>query len=504
MKFIKGLERETNWKLTENDQLALKSTLNGLVDLFGTIGALRNRSEEEIISLFSKAFAEDRLLALKTLFFARNIRGLGLGERRTPRVIYRWLAIVYPEYIETNLHLIPKFGRWDDLYAFEGTSLEKQAFKLIKDQWKKDLDSLNKQKPVSLLGKWLKSVNTSSKESRRLGKLTAKYLGLSEKDYRTFLSLLRKRIDVVETKMSSNEWQNINYSSVPSKAMTNYRNAFFKQDGERFQKFLSGLKSGETKINASTLYPYDLISKINIGWDFQSAVYDEVIEAQWRALPNYIEGENNVLVVADTSSSMTWAKKGNVTPMDVSIGLAIYFAERNSGPYKNKFVTFSSEPSFVDLKGETLSEKISCIPNIISNTNLEAVFDLVLNTALENNLVEEELPKSIIVISDMEFDACVESNNARSYSDSKWTFYDSMKKKYEDKGYSIPNIVFWNVEARNNTYHAFSDYKGVQLASGASPSIFQLVIGNIGTTPKEFMLGVLNDELFSCVKLPVW
>ena len=529
-KFIEGLKQETNWKLTENGQDALVSTTDDLLDLFATIGALRNRKEEDIINLFSKAFYQDKLLAMKILFYSRNIRGLGQGERRTFRIIAKWMAETYPEIMKKNLHLIAGFGRFDDLYVFVGTPLEKDAFEIIKKQWHIDhgnylaatkyanyigskVNYCDGEKhadvtsSVSLLAKWLKSVNTSSEESNKLGKLTSKYLGLSEKDYRKRLSALRSYLKIIEKKMSNNKWEEINYSQVPSKAMTNYRNAFVKHDEERFNNYIESVSKGEVKINASALYPYDLVAKVfkNSGGfgSYRKYKHDEVIEQQWRALPNYIEGENNILVMADTSGSMTWGGEGNVKAIDISISLAVYFAERNKGAYKDKFITFSSRPSFIELKGEKLVEKLSCIPDICESTNLEAAFDLVLNTAVKNSLTSEDLPKSIIVISYMEFDSCVYNNSQASYYNSvnRWTFYDTMKNKYAQYGYTIPNIVFWNVNARNNTFHAFSEYEGVQMASGASPSVFQSILTGNSKTPIDLMMEVLNNSVFDCVTI---
>lgn len=490
MNFVEALKEETNWKKTENGAPALSSTTNDLVDLFATIGAMRTRSVFEIQYAFQKAFATDKLMALKILFYSRNIRGLGQGERRTTKIIFKWLAKNYPEYIEKNIELIPFFGRWDDLYVFEGTGLEKVAFNFMKKQFYADLNAVAKFENPSLLGKWLKSVNAHSGESRRLARKTAEYLGLYYDKYRYLLSKLRAAIQVVEKKMSANEWNKIQYASVPSKAMSNYSNAFARHDWERFKAYLDSVACGDEKINASTLYPYDLLKKY-VGDDCNEYCdVDEVnstIEAQWKALPNYVDGENNVLIMPDTSGSMSGR------PMATSVGLAIYFAERNKGIFHNKFLTFSSRPSFVELKGEHLLDKIKCVPDICDNTNLEAAFDLVLNTAVKNNLPVEEMPKSIVVISDMEFD---EAN-----SNSRWTFYDIMKQRYETAGYNIPNVVFWNVNARQNTFHAFSDYQGVQMASGSSASIFKTILCNINTTPYEFMLRVLNDKLFDCVKV---
>lgn len=491
-RFVSALKQENNYTLTENGAVALKSTNSALVDLFGQIGAMRKRPDADIESAFSKAFAEDKLLATKMAFYARNVRG-GLGERRTARIIFKFLAKLHPDVMKKNIQFLPLFGRYDDLYEFVGTPVENDMWRLIQEQWNLDIKNMKGNKPISLLAKWLKSVNTSSQESNKLGKLTAKNLGLSEKEYRKTLSVLRRYLDVTEVKMSHNQWSDINYAGVPSRAMSIYRNAFRRHDEERFNAYIESVSKGEAKINSSTLFPYDILEKMGLStWHCINYLtvnhYDKVLEEQWKALPNYIEGENNVLVMADTSGSM----QGR--PMATSVGLAIYFAERNHGVFKDVFMTFSSKPSFVQLKGNTLYEKIKCIPSIIENTNLEAAFKLILDTAIRNNLTAEDMPKSLVVISDREFDSA--TNN---YSGQNWTFYESMKQMYVDSGYEIPNVIFWNVDSRHDNFQVTSEYRGVQLASGQSPSVFKTILNNIGKTPYEAMLSVLNDPIYDCI-----
>lgn len=493
-RFLNGLEKQSNYTLTENEAVALKSTESALVDAFGRIGALRKAEDSDIEAIFSKAFAEDPLLATKMAFYARDIRG-GLGERRVFRIILNYLATIRPEIVDKNIHFIPHFGRWDDLYALINTPVEDRMWEFVFSQLKADLYKYHRVEEVSLLAKWLKSVDASSKETRKLGKLTAKKLGLTEKQYRKTLSKLRNHIDVVERKMSKNQWENIVYPSVPSRAMSIYRKAFARQDPVRFIKFIQDVKAGKSEIKSGTLYPYDILEKMELDFDsfalnteyFHACNYDEVLEEQWKALPNYITEENNVLIMADTSASMIGR------PLYTSIGLAIYFAERNKGPFHNKFVTFSAEPSFIKLQGDTLYDKVKCIPHIVSNTNLEKAFNLILDTAIVNELAQEEMPKALIVISDMEFD--------RQTMDSDMTWHEAMEEKFEKCGYNLPNIIYWNVDSRHETFHAVSDRRGVQLASGQSPSIFQMVINNIDKTPYEAMVEILNSPRYECITI---
>lgn len=486
-KFLNGLAEETNWKLTENKADALKSTLNSLLDLFGTIGALRTRSDSDIELAFMKAFNEDNLLALKMLFYARNIRG-GLGERRVFHIILKWMVERNPQHILVNFDNIVKFGRWDDMYTLVGTRLEKEAFDFMKAQFTVDLERIKEGRSISLLGKWLKSANSHSAETRALGLLTAKAFGLSEKEYRKSLTALRGALKITETFMSKNEWAFIEYANVPSKAMNKYHDAFMRQDRERFDAFLNKVEKGETEVKASTLYPYDLVKKY---MDWKSSNFDRTVEAQWKALPNYVEGENNFMVMADVSGSMTGR------PMATSVGLAIYFAERNHGPYKNKFMTFSEHPTFVELKGKTLKDNIiqTMNANWDMNTNIEAAFNLILKTALDNSLAQSDLPKSLIIISDMEFDECVTDSSDRK------TFHEHMTEKYHEQGYELPLVVYWNVDARQNTFHAKATQPGVQFISGHSVSAFKSLIKGEEYTAIELMLETLNDPMYDSIVL---
>lgn len=489
-KFLSFLKKENNRTYTENGAAALNTTNSHLVDLFGSIGSLRKRDATDIEHLFSMAFSEDQLLATKMAFYARNIRG-GLGERRTFRIILNYLAILSPETVIKNFDAIALFGRYDDFYVLIDTPVEKEMWQYLKNQLDLDLMNYEENEPVSLLAKWLKSINASSSETKRLGKLTATAFGYSEKTYRKILAKLRNYIDLTESKMSRNAWTDIVYSSVPSRAMSIYRNAFKAHDEEGFNAYTSALLKDESKVNASTLYPYDIMEKLGLNWKikhFSFSNVDPILEAQWKALPNYIEGEHDILVMADTSGSMYGR------PLCSSIGLALYFAERNKGAFKNVFMTFSSTPSLIELKGKTIYDKVKCIPAIVENTNLEAAFNLILKVAVSNKLKSSDLPKSLVVITDMEFDMGTTSRD-------NWTFYDSLAHNFASHGYQIPNVIFWNVNSRHDVFQVTSKYKGVQMASGQSPSVFKSILTNIGKNPYEAMINVLNDPLYDCITL---
>lgn len=503
-KLVSGLERNEEFRenstKTLNGAYAYKSTHSALVDLFGIIGAIRDRSEDEVEELFEKAVKEDMLLAMKMSFYARNIRG-GLGERKVPRIIWHWMAENYPEVMKKNICLVSYFGRWDDLYCFIGTPVEEDAWNFIRMQISEDVHNMTQGKPISLMAKWLKSVNTSSDESNALGRLTAKKMGVSEKTYRKALSTMRKYIDVVEVKMSGNNFSSINYPTVPSKAMNIYRNAFSKRDCERFEEYKRQLAKGETKINSGTLYPYDVLEKYDLSLSYNGyndsnyklcvSEYDEILEQQWKSLPNFIGDNNkNILVMADTSGSMLGR------PLETSVGLAIYFAERNTGVFHNKFMTFSRTPHFITIKGDSLKKKVESFPVIVQNTNIEAAIEEILNVAVDNNVPAEDMPEALVIISDMEFDIAGEHASSGRNKKSYQTIFE---EKFREAGYKMPTIVYWNVNSRHNVFHAYANASGVMMASGSSPSVFKAIVENIGKTPYEAMVGVLNNPLYDCV-----
>lgn len=490
-KFVQGVNRGNNWKSTENGADALTSTSNPLLDLFGVIGAMRTRPDQDVEAMFSNAFEVDKLATTKLAFYSRNIRG-GLGERRVSRVMWKWLAKNYPEIMIKNVHLVPLFGRWDDLYCFIGTKVEPEAWKLIISQLNDDLVNFGKRQPISLMAKWLKSVNTSSRESVKLGKLTAQVLGMSEGEYRKTLSALRSYLKVVEKAMSSKDWSNINYSQVPSKAMTNYRKAFSRNDPSRFVAYLESVKKGEAKINSGTLYPYDIVEKIIQGEK------SDVLEEQWKALPNYVEGENNMLVMADTSGSMTW--HGN-RPLATSVGLAIYFAERNHGAFKNMFMTFSSTPKFITLKSKSLFDKFREVQaaDFGGSTNIEAAFREILRVAVQNKVPQSDMPKALIIISDMEFDTA-SGYGYYGRSKPKETYQQKMSALFAQAGYEMPKVVYWNVEARQNTFHA-EEEDGVQFASGQATSVFKSIINGSTLSAVDMMMQTLNDPVYDVVTI---
>ena len=486
MTFAEAAKMNAVFTRTENGAVALNTTGDARLDLFGTVGSLRGAGKERITCLFSEAWKADPLFATKIAFYARDVRG-GLGERQTFRTLLQYMAQYHPQALRLNLDLVGVYGRYDDLYCLIGTPLEDEMWTAMKKQFEEDRRNLQEGNAVSLLAKWIKTADASSEKTRKLGILTAQKLGYSVYEFKRLVRAMRKQIGIVEALMSAGRWDEIRYSAVPSRAMMIYRKAFIKHDAERYGRFIRKAVEGEEKIHSATLYPYDIVEKVmDMGWIRCKIREDEVLEAQWRQLPDYAEKGTNALVIADTSGSMCGR------PMATSVGLAVYFAERNTGAYHNMFMSFSGTSRIQVLKGETLAQKIGSInmSDWQNNTNLQAAFDHVREIAVANHISAEEMPKSLIVISDMEIDYCGDRN---------WTFYEKMARRYADYGYQIPNIIFWNVASRHDVFHADKSRIGVQLVSGQSASVFRQVMQCVGMTPVEAMEKTINAERYAAI-----
>ena len=499
--FLNGLKQNTNYILTENGAVAHASTLDALYDMFAFGGAMRNRSERDVSELFIKAYNQNPKYALKCLFYLRDVRG-GQGERRFFKVCLKTLVHIDEEAADRVMHLIPEYGRWDDLFAFIGTSLEDKMFSLIRSQLAIDVES----KTPSLLAKWLKSENTSSAESRRIANKTRKFLGMSHKQYRKVLTILRERIRVLEKLMSENRWEEIEFDKIPSQAGLKYKNAFARRDIIK-QKYETFAKSTETKVNAKTLAPYEVVRDTikltarywNGGARFNGTDTDRaILNKYWDNLSDYIKGKPfNGIAVVDTSGSMT-SSRNSVAPIDVAISLGLYCAEKNSGPFKNHFITFSRSPQLIEVVGKDFVDKATSIysKNIIEDTNIEGVFNLLLKTAIENNCAQNEIPQNIIVISDMEFNHCALDANGRSFANRQRTLFDNIAEKWECFGYKLPRLYFWNVDARQNNIPII-DEEYVSYVSGFSPTIFEQIME--GKTAKQLMFDVLNKERYKAI-----
>ncbi len=462
-KFLNSMFKATSMGRTENDAATFKRSGSPLLDFYAQAGSMRG-NPQKALDLFIKAFSEDRLLAIKTLFYLRDVRG-GQGERDLFRNCLEWIGTTYPEIFEKIVTFVAEYGRWDDLF-FDN----EKCFELIGNQLKEDKDS----KTPTLLAKWLPTANASSLTTRAKAKFMAKKLGLNEVVYRKTIRQIRKQIRTVEEQMSSKKWNEINYSAVPSQASRIYKNAFKKHDETRYNEFIGKAEKGEVKINASTLYPYQI-------YNSAQRDYSQTLEALWNQLPDYTQGKN-AIVVADTSGSM----RGD--PMSVSVSLALYFAERNKGPFKDCFISFSESPQIHKVHGANLRDKMNSIElGDVSNTNLQAVFDLILESAIRSGATADELPSTIYIISDMEFDGCANPDE---------TNFEAIQRKYAAAGYKMPTMVFWQVDARSGQNLPVQQHEsGVALVSGFSPVIFKMAVEN--KTPLEVMLDTLNSERYS-------
>lgn len=497
-KFMNGLKEQTNFTLTENNALTHKSTLNACLDFFAMGGAMRERSDNDVLNMFMKAFREDEVIALKLLFYFRDIRG-GQGERRLFRVIIKHLAKNSTVTMKRNLKHIPEFGRWDDLYEFVGTPLQADALDFMKDQFVLDLQC----KTPSLLGKWLKSENASSQETKILGAITRKHFGLSSKQYRRALSELRARINVLERLMSANKWDEIEFDKIPSKAGLIYRNAFARRDliAKKYEAFAMDT---ETKVNAKALYPYEIVEKVldSMGWYGSSFTGSDVERAMlnkyWANLPDFFGGkEMNGIAVVDTSGSMSG------DPINVAISLGLYMAERSGGPFANHYISFASRPQLIETSGVDFVDKVERIyrTNLIDNTNIEATFDLILDTAIRTGASQDDLPQNIFVISDMEFDSAARAGyrsdgpsfNKRNAD----TLLEGIAKKFAAHGYQLPHMIFWNVNARQDNIPMLGVGR-ISYVSGCSPVIFESILKM--KTGYDLMMEVVNKERYSLIK----
>ena len=489
---LEYLKNEANRTYTENGAVTHATTYSDCLDLFATIGALRSRSEQEILNRFIRAFTEDPDLAMRCLFFARDVRG-GLGERKVFRVCLNWLAQNEPASARKNIPYIAEYGRWDDLLSLMGTSCEKDALCVLKQQLEADLNAMDMGDDVSLLAKWLPSVNASNAQTVLHAKHIARYLGMSDAQYRKTLVKLRERIRIIENNLRVKDYS-FDYSKQPSKAMFKYRKAFYRNDGERYGEFLRKVSRGEAQMHADTLMPYELLEPyLHFSWSSRCFMRDiseeeeNTLNATWASLPVFANNEN-ALAIIDTSGSMY--DSGKPLPAAVALSLGLYFAEHNTGAFKNHFIEFSSRPQLIEVKGDTFADRLRYVAsfNEVADTNLEAVFDLILSAAVRNKVSQEELPATLYLISDMEFNCCVRNADK--------TNFENAKAKFEAHGYQLPRVVFWNVQSRNQQQPVTQNEQGVALVSGCTPRIFSMIQSG-SLSPLGYMLDILGAERYA-------
>lgn len=488
--FANSFRQASNWTKTENQAVVKSTTGSSLLNLFARIGGMRNATESEITRMWQDARRENKELADNLILYTRSIRDGGIGERRIGRILLKEIAKTEPDKVSRNLSTIVNAGRWDDLYCLEGTKVWTDVLAFLEKQLKEDIVNMAAEKPISLLAKWLKSENTSSRESRRIAKEIRTSFGLTERKYRKTLSALRRYLNVVEKKMSAQEFGAIDYEKVPSLAMTRYRSAFGKHDYERFNSYIQSVTKGEAKINSSVLYPYDIIRPYvrecnDSGWRKPTPpTYDAVLEEQWKALPNYVEGDFDVLVMPDVSGSMNY---DNYTPLATATSLAIYFAERNKGAYHGLVMAFTDKPCLYDLDS---NDSVATRTGIVNshtgyNTNLEGAFAAV----LEQGKKCHDVPRALVVISDGEIDSFLRRNNIDTLI-TKW------ERQFAMAGLDFPKVIMWNVNSSNNHFLEDLNNPNISFISGSSAATFKELTTLITKDAYTAMVEILSKPAF--------
>ena len=476
---------------TENGAVSFATSGNALVDMNFKVPSYRGATEQTILSDFLAAFAEDPVLALKWMFYAGDVRQ-GLGERRLFKILVKNVLPKYKHLIK----LIPEYSRWDIVTELFGTPAEDDAIALIKTQLDADLKALKANKPISLLGKWMPSVNTSSKETVAKAHKLCQALHMNPAKYRKTLSKLRAYSNVIEVKLCANKWSEIDYQTVPSKANLKYKDSFLKHDEARRREFLGALDKGQVKINSSVAFPHDIVHayKSREGWHTVPKQYDAALEGMWKNLPK-IDMSKPLIVVRDGSGSMdVTIPNSQIQKLGVT---ATKFA--NVGGFKNTFITFDDHPSMIKLSDEmTLRDKLARAfkENACGSTNIEATMDLILKTAVASKMKQEDIP-DVLIISDMEFNGAttLRYDNSR---DRMKTLFETIGGKFKAKGYKMPGLVFWNVNSRTNAMPLQQNDQGLKLLSGFSQNILKMAMSN-----KLDPFEVLKDVLLSTRYSPI-
>lgn len=493
---INFLKQFHNISVTENCAQGYHTTTHPLLDLNFMVSSLRSRDESYIVNAFVKAYYDDSYHAIKWLFYLRDIKE-GLGERRTFRTCLKFLAFSNPEIARAVMALIPEYGRYDDLLVFLDTPLHRDCCILLHKQLNNDLDAMSKGEPISLLGKWLPSNNTSSKETRRYAAMLMKFWNMDARTYRKTLAALRNYLSVTEVAMSASNWADIDYEKVPAKANLLYDGAFTKHDELRRSEYLREVFLGERALNQTGIVPHEIVHRYMKHTYYHALKKDILCELMWEKL--ITDGFKNewglsdCIVVADGSGSMYTPVSGSstLTALEVCNALAIYFAEQLQGIFHNKAITFSHRPQFIDLQSNTnLKEKLEIMLSHteVANTNIEAVFDLLLAMACEHNIPREHLPKQVLILSDMEFDC------ASSHFDVR--LFDCIQKKYEDAGYQMPRLIFWNLCGRSETIPMVSNENGLCLLSGFSQNAMKVASNPKIKDPYESLIKVLDGPRY--------
>ena len=469
MTFLKAINDELyNKVLTENGDTAYASTGSHCLNYFAAIGGLRNNAKESF-DLFLKAYREDPHMALKILFYSRDILE-GLGERHTFRLTLNIIANFYPNVAEQLIPYIVKYGRYDDLLSYLMTASQSSAIEAIKKQLESDIEHKKHGEAISLLPKWLPSINASNSDARLRARVICQGLGMNYKEYRKMLSFLRKDT-IIENNLREKAY-NFDYNHVPSQALLKYQNAFITHDNERYMAFIHNDK---TVIKTTTLAPYQLVREV-----FKGEGNEDVLNKTWESFDRS-SFDSKTMVVLDGSGSMySWEPSSEA----VAMSLALFFAEQLKGEFHNTFMTFGAKPRLVQLKEDTFVHHVrTCMNyNDCSNTNLEAVYNLIYDVVRKKMVAPEEMIERLVIISDMEFDMGVMGVST----------LETFKEKYEALGYKLPEIVFWNVAARRVHFPTSQNEEYIKLVSGFSQHVMDDIMSNQTSTPYEFMIECLK------------
>lgn len=462
--FVEAVQNQT--ARTENGMKARKSTANACVDLFFKIGAMRGK---DVTREFVAAYVENKDLALRIAQWARDVRG-GSGERKLFRDILVLLEKTDIESAKALLSKVPEIGRWDDIFVFESKVMKTAAYTMLGDA----LRAKN-----GLAAKWTPRKGAIALEVRE-------FFGMSPKFYRKSLVEMTK---VVESQMCAKEWDEINFSHVPSVAHARYKKAFGRNT-EKYGEYVKALVKGDdpkVKVNAGAVYPYDVLKGVINHYRSVNYTKDEldVVVKQWEALPNYI-GDANVLALVDVSGSMSCpaGQGGSVSCMDVAVSLGLYVADKNKGKFKDTFLTFSGKPELLHLKGNVVQKAQQMVKSSWDmNTDLVKAMDKILSTAIVGAVDQSEMPEMLLIMSDMQFDHCAKFDDSAM---------QMIRRKFTDAGYNVPQIVFWNLNAKDNVPVKY-DTRGVAMVSGFSPAIMKSVLSADmeNFTPEGIMLKAL-------------
>jgi hypothetical protein len=456
------------WTVTHNNGIQYRDSGDANVDFFSKAGSMFQMSrpfyreaDTDILTMFENSWIENRVVSMKLLLWLRDCRG-GAGNRSGFRKILNWMALNHTEWVRQNIHWIPAVGRWDDLRALYDTPLEKIAGQF----WSSALI-----KGDVLAAKWCD----------RSDYPVRKAMDLKIGDFRRFLAGLRKS-KIVEHKMCSGEWDKIAYNTVPSVAMSRYTKAFQKNDAERFEQYKSDLSTGKETVKADVLFPHDCVRTANHG-------DRKIADAQFDALPNHMEDGEHTMVIADSSGSMSQIVGGQVRAIDVSTSMALYCSSKmpEESPFYKRFVAFGSEGELKDWRGMTFSQALRdrrIFDGYVGSTNIHAALDTILNIAVNKDIPQRLMPKTLLIVSDMQFDGGGVQHNSG-------TEVETALLKWNEAGYEIPKVVYWNTAGYAGN-PARELQKDVGMVSGFSPSILKAVFKNDDFTPRGIMMKALE------------